>query len=103
MELGAIPKRKVQAGKLLTEVEDVQMSDGDNETMLTSIESLPDEVLEHILSLLSPYSDLESCALTCSRFCLTLTICYYKEVTLNHFHAGFLIILFVALTNYIKS
>ena len=67
MELGAIPKRKGgQTGKLLTEEEDVQMSD--NDPIATSIESLPDEVLEHILSLLSPYSDLENCALTCSRF-----------------------------------
>ena len=67
MELGAIPKRKGgQTGKLLTEEEGVQMID--NDTMATSIESLPDEVLEHILSLLSPYSDLENCALTCSRY-----------------------------------
>ena len=72
MELGAIPKRKGQAEKLATEVEDVQMCDNDTMTG-TSIESLPDEVLEHILSLLSPYSDLESCALTCSRFCKQLS------------------------------
>ena len=42
MELGAIPKRKGgQTGKLLTEEEGVQMID--NDTMATSIESLPDE------------------------------------------------------------
>ena len=70
MELGAIPKRKGQADELVMEVEEVQMSDND---MTTSIESLPDEVLEHILSLLSPYSDLESCALTCSRFATKLS------------------------------
>ena len=72
MELGAIPKRKGQGEKLAMEVEDVQMSDNDMMTA-TSIENLPDEVLEHILSLLSPYSDLESCALTCSRFCQQLS------------------------------
>ena len=67
MELGAIPKRKGgQTEKLLREEEGVQMLD--NDPMATSIESLPDEVLEHILSLLSPYSDLENCALTCSRY-----------------------------------
>ena len=70
MELGAIPKRKGWAEELAMEVEDVQMSDNDT---TTSIESLPDEVLEHILSLLSPYSDLESCALTCSRFVTKLS------------------------------
>ena len=78
MELGAIPKRKGQADELVMEVEEVQMSDNDMTTsiesdMTTSIESLPDEVLEHILSLLSPYSDLESCALTCSRFATKLS------------------------------
>ena len=70
MDLGAIPKRKGLACEemveacLLENLEDTHTS-GKVET--TVIEDLPDEVLEHILSLLSPYSDLESCALTSSR------------------------------------
>ena len=70
MDLGAVPKRRGttsssrQAEELVAKVEDVQMFDIET---TTSIECLPDEVLEHILSLLSPYSDLENCALTCSR------------------------------------
>lgn len=99
MELGAIPKRKGQAGKLLTEVDDVQMSDNDNETMATSIESLPDEVLEHILSLLSPYSDLESCALTCSRFCQAFFVTPLTPPNLADVNAVFFIILVLKLTN----
>jgi len=56
----------------------------DNDPMATSIESLPDEVLEHILSLLSPYSDLENCALTCSRWavCCRRVRCQHQQ----HFH-----------------
>ena len=33
----------------------------------TTIDRLPDEVLEHILGLVSPYSDLANCSLVCSR------------------------------------
>ena len=33
-----------------------------------TIHDLPDEVLEFILSLVSPYGDLNSCALTCHRW-----------------------------------
>ena len=35
---------------------------------MTNIESLPQEVLEFILSLVSPYGELKACALTCHRW-----------------------------------
>ena len=35
---------------------------------MTNVESLPDEVLEFILSLVSPYGELKACALTCHRW-----------------------------------
>ena len=69
MDLGAIPKRKgLACGEM---VEACSLEEEDSHTSgkveTTGIGDLPDEVLEHILSLLSPYSDLESCALTSSR------------------------------------
>lgn len=33
-----------------------------------SVNDLPDEVLEYILSLLPPYKDLEQCMLVCKRW-----------------------------------
>ena len=35
---------------------------------IVSISSLPDEVLEFIFSLVSPYGDLKACGLTCRRW-----------------------------------
>jgi len=87
MDLGAIPKRRGttsrsrQAEELVAKVEDVQMFDIET---TTSIECLPDEVLEHILSLLSPYSDLENCALTCSRWAVCCR--RVRGQHLQHFH-----------------
>lgn len=34
----------------------------------TSINDLPDEVLEYVLSLIPPYKDLEDCMLVCKRW-----------------------------------
>ena len=70
MDLGAIPKRKGLACGEMVEggsLENLEDSHTSGKVETTGIGDLPDEVLEHILSLLSPYSDLESCALTSSR------------------------------------
>jgi len=55
MELGATPKIKPRKQCV---------SPSQQETM---IDSLPDEVLEHILALVSPYQELSSSARVCSR------------------------------------
>ncbi|XP_032529701.2 F-box only protein 42 [Danaus plexippus] len=39
------------------------------ETLQTSIEDLPDEVLEFILGFLPPYKDLQNCMSVCKRWC----------------------------------
>ena len=70
MDLGAIPKKKALACGEMVEacsLENLEGSHTSGKVETTGIGDLPDEVLEHILSLLSPYSDLESCALTSSR------------------------------------
>ena len=69
MDLGAIPKRKgLACGEMeACSLENLEGSHTSGKVETTGIGDLPDEVLEHILSLLSPYSDLESCALTSSR------------------------------------
>ncbi|CAK1602884.1 unnamed protein product [Parnassius mnemosyne] len=40
-----------------------------HETLLITIEDLPDEVLEFILSFLPPYKDLQNCMAVCKRWC----------------------------------
>lgn len=37
-----------------------------------TIDDLPDEVLEYILSLVSPYKDSDSCKLVSKRWCRTV-------------------------------
>ena len=58
MELGARPKVKKQS---------LKPSD-DNEETGDSIEKLPDEILEYILGMVSPYSDLDHCSLVSIRW-----------------------------------
>ncbi|CAG4998097.1 unnamed protein product [Parnassius apollo] len=40
-----------------------------HETLLITVEDLPDEVLEFILSFLPPYKDLQNCMAVCKRWC----------------------------------
>lgn len=40
-----------------------------HETLETTVEDLPDEVLEFILSFLPPYKDLQNCMAVCKRWC----------------------------------
>ncbi|KPI94670.1 PREDICTED: F-box only protein 42 [Papilio xuthus] len=49
-------------------MEVIQQSWG-HETLPTTIEDLPDEVLEFILSFLPPYKDLQNCMTVCKRWC----------------------------------
>ena len=60
MELGARPKTKYAVKSNDSNSEDDNEEEG-------SIENLPDEILEYIFSLISPYSDLDSCSQVCSR------------------------------------
>ena len=55
---------------------------------VASISDLPDEVLEYILSLLSPYRDLESCHAVCRRWeaCCRRVIAHHH--TNFHWHVG---------------
>ncbi|XP_068621269.1 F-box only protein 42 [Battus philenor] len=41
-----------------------------HETLLITVEDLPDEVLEFILGFLHPYKDLQNCMTVCKRWCL---------------------------------
>ena len=68
MEFGARPKKKPSVEYVSQE----------------TIESLPDEILEYILCLISPYSSLESCAAVCVRW----SSCCRRVVALRrqHFH-----------------
>ena len=66
MELGARPKLKPSPQYVSDE----------------SIETLPDEILEYILVLISPYSDLESCA----RVCVRWNSCCRRVIALRRQH-----------------
>jgi len=97
MELGAVPKARAKReeestmdtrGRRVEEEEASLNTRGERveEETATSISCLPDEVLEYILSLLSPYADMENCALTCSRW---LSCCQRVAAQhLQHFWAG---------------
>jgi len=77
MELGARPKTKYAVKSNDSNTEDDNEEEG-------SIENLPDEILEYIFSLISPYSDLDSCSQVCSRW----LHCCRRVVALRqqHFH-----------------
>ena len=50
------------------DVEDDPQNASSMERSSSSINDLPDEVLEYILSLISPYKDMKECMLVCRRW-----------------------------------
>ena len=70
MELGARPKTSKAPPSSTSNPGDEAPSPGDVApcpVSITTIDRLPDEVLEHVLGLVSPYSDLANCSTVCSR------------------------------------
>ena len=69
MELGARPKTKMtSSNKNLQNIPSTSSDDSCNDNNSDSIDKLPDEILEYILGLVSPYSDLDNCACVSSRW-----------------------------------
>eukprot|EP00092_Neocalanus_flemingeri_P014613 GFUD01015764.1.p1 GENE.GFUD01015764.1~~GFUD01015764.1.p1 ORF type:complete len:698 (+),score=94.25 GFUD01015764.1:142-2235(+) len=76
MELGAIPKNKTNKDQNKLQRD----STIDEPPLEETVESLPDEILEHIFALISPYGDLESCASVCARW----NACCRRVIAFKH-------------------